>query len=164
MSMPVYTAQTPENFQAVARRVEIARESDSVFQERETNLAILQATTGRPWSIVYYGGTSDPLGVTWDKYGPDANGNPVCSYQNFMQSADEALTLVPENTRITLARDTRPDSKIGYGARWEAVIVADHTLAGSGMPNESLPRAILSAVLRYHAARLQMAQKIAGTG
>lgn len=151
-----YTARTPENFERIARRIEIARDSDSLFMNRETNVAILQATTGKPWYILYHRGTSNPLGVTWDQYGPHETGNPVCSFQDFLGSPADALDLITDEMAPVIIR---------LDDLWAVKINdAPRGISADGHPNESFARAVSSAVLRYYAARARLDARIAGTG
>lgn len=63
---------------------------------RETDLAIMQAISGHPWRWADSRTFEPQTVITWDQYGADAPGNPVCSLEDFTGSFDNALMLALE--------------------------------------------------------------------
>lgn len=70
---------------------------------RELDLEVLCATTKRPWK--WHQSFPAETVVSWDKYGPDASGNPVCSLEPFTSSLDAAMSLIPDGTQWTIEVD-----------------------------------------------------------
>jgi hypothetical protein len=64
---------------------------------RETDLAIMQATSGHPWRWADSRTFEPQTVITWDQYGADAPGNPFYTLEEFTASIDAAMTLARNN-------------------------------------------------------------------
>lgn len=111
---------------------------------RETDLAILQMITGHAWRWVEGRMIEPKTVITWDKYGADASGNPVCSLEHFSGSFRDASTLKPEACTFALG-DCNEDN-----GPWACVTDAegvDYTATGA-----TPILAFVAAILRARAA------------
>lgn len=85
----------------------IKRLEEATEGSPKLDLAILNSVSGHEWRFCMAG-----RAVTWDRYGPDAAGNPVCSLEPYTTSLDAALTLVPQGWRWQVS-DRAPKPHVG---------------------------------------------------
>lgn len=81
----------------LAERCALATEGD-----RELDLEILRAITNKYWLWC----SSGQGAIWWNQYGAGAPGNPVMSLEEFTESVDDALRLVPEGRGWNLQGNT----------------------------------------------------------
>lgn len=125
------------DFLELAERCEKATGPD-----RELDLAIQVALSGKAWRWASGLTFEQQTVITWDKYGPGAAGNPVCTLDEFTASIDAAMMLVPEGSLW----------KCGYSRhvphQAEVVDYEKHTGRYDGNSDHSRALALCAAALR----------------
>jgi hypothetical protein len=117
---------------------------DDAAAEELLCIRILAAVTGKPWKRTP-GSRGEMPSVTWDKHGPGAVGNPVCSFPNMTRSMAETLELIAGNPRARVSLMQRDED-----AFWCAeVSVQGLDVKAVGEPSEDLAFTALTAALAF---------------
>lgn len=116
--------------------------------DREMDLAILRATSGKQWRWSDSATFEPETVITWDQYGPGAVGNPYFQLEEFTASIDDAVALIPEGFLW----------KLGYSRHVPHVAdltdYVNHTGRYDGVSDHSRALALCAAALRARASQL----------
>lgn len=135
-------SQADPTFLRLAQTVEALTIETAAADENALNVAILRATTRQPWIQARLANGSLFHAVTDERYGPNAIGNPVCSFPAYTGSTEAALEILEAYPQARLMMVQ------GQEGEWSAS-VCEPRLTQMGVPNATLRWATLSAILRY---------------